>query len=82
MMNCFFTPVLLVPMFLVLISVIVMAKGENERIEKMDMNVETRHVEQNLDGYIHNWDDGFTESKVSLPLIEIFSLMSSPTGKP
>ena len=61
MMNSLLSSILLVPMFLILVTFIIITKGQAEMVENFGNKVET---ESKLDNFVYNWDDGFTESKV------------------
>ena len=65
MMNSLLSSILLVPVFLVLIMPIIIAKGQSNIVETFDNNVETEILEDKLDNFVYNLDYGFTESKVS-----------------
>ena len=73
MMNSLLSSILLVPMFLILVTSIIIAKGQSDMVENFHNNVETESEEDKLDNFVYNWDDRFTESKVSVPVFAFWN---------
>ena len=69
MMNSHLSSILLVPMFLILVTFIIITKGQADMVENFGNKVET---ESKLDNFVYNWDDSFTESKVPVAIFVFY----------
>ena len=69
MMNSLLSSILLVPMFLILVTFIIITKGQADMVENFGNKVET---ESKLDNFVYNWDDSFTESKVPVAIFVFY----------